>query len=243
MIPTYFRYIILKPYKNRMKVAFISDIHGNWEALETVLKEIDKMKIQTVFCVGDIVGYNANPNECVEELRKRKIQSVMGNHDYAIANLNTTWFNTYAAQAIWWTVENLKNENSKFIKSLPEKIEMKLKDYKMLIVHGSPKNPIWEYIYPIDVDNEFVKDLDYDIIVMGHTHVPFVKKIANKLVLNPGSVGQPRDSDPKASFAVLDADKFSAKIIRVDYDIETASKKIIKAGLPEFLAVRLHSGI
>ena len=226
-----------------MKIAIISDIHSNLEALETVLKEIDKMKIQTIFCVGDVVGYSANPNEVVEELRKRNITSVMGNHDYAVANLNTTWFNTYAAQAIWWTIENLKTENSKFIKSLPEKNEMKLKDYKTLIVHGSPRNPIWEYIYPIDVNSDFVKNLDYDIIVMGHTHIPFVKKVANKLVLNPGSVGQPRDSDPKASFAIIDVDKFSAKIIRLDYNIETASKKIIKAGLPEFLALRLQSGI
>ena len=226
-----------------MKIAVISDVHSNLEALEAALKEIDKMKIQNIFCAGDICGYGANPNECIEEIRRRNIQSVMGNHDYGIVNLNSSWFNEQAAKALWWTIENLEKNNLEFIKSLPEKIDVDIDGRKMLVVHGSPRNPIWEYIYPTDANATFVKDVNQDIIVVGHSHIPFIKKISDKLVLNPGSVGQPRDSNPKASFAVIDIDRFSAKNIRVNYDVETTSKKIIKAGFPEFSAMRLHGGV
>ncbi len=228
---------------NIMKLAIISDIHSNLEALETVLKEIERQKVDKIYCCGDVVGYGANPNECLEILKQRSISSVMGNHDWAVINENTNWFNVNAAQAIFWTIDNLKEDNLEFLQKFPEKSAMKVKDYRILMVHGSPRNPIWEYVYPPDVDDNFVKDLEFDIIIMGHTHIPFIKKIGKKLILNPGSVGQPRDSNPQASFAVVDIDKFSAKIVRMDYDIDKASQKIIKAGLPEFLALRLHSGI
>lgn len=226
-----------------MRIAFISDIHSNFEALKSVLDKIDSMKISKIYCVGDIVGYGSSCNEVIETLKERKVPSTLGNHEYGVLTGETAWFNIIAAEAIYWTIEHLKKENLDWLKSLKEKISLKLAGYKILLVHGSPEDSIWKYTFEENVDENFVRDLEYDVIVLGHTHIPFVKKIKNCLVLNCGSVGQSRDRDTRASFVVFDTKKFDAKIIRVSYDIKVAADKIIKAGLPEFLARRLYLGI
>lgn len=226
-----------------MLIAFISDIHANFEALKTILERIDDLEIKKIYCLGDIVGYGPDPNECIENIRGRKIPSILGNHECGVIEKNTSWFNIYAAQSIWWTIENLTEKNLNFIKTLPEKVELTLNNRRILLVHGSPNNPTWEYVYENNVDAGFVEKLNYDIIVMGHTHIPFIKKVKNKLVINPGSIGQSRDGDFRASFAIVDLKKLEAKIIRVEYDVEKVARKIIKAGLPEFLAIRLYGGI
>lgn len=226
-----------------MKIAFIGDIHSNLEALQSVLKEIEKMKISKIFCVGDIVGYGANPSECIKIIKELKIPCVKGNHDYAVVTKDTSWFNPYAATAIRWQSERLNENEINFLKNLPEKIMTTIENLKICIVHGSPKNPIWEYIYEEDVSEEFVKDLDCDILAMGHTHAPFIKRLKNNLVINVGSVGQPRDGINKASFAVFDTEKYDVKIIRSEYDIKISAEKIVKVGLPAILAQRLFLGI
>ncbi len=226
-----------------MKLAIISDVHSNLEAFEAVLQEIEKQQIDKIYCCGDVVGYGASPSKCLKLIREFHIPSVMGNHDLAVVTHNVTWFNINAAKSILLTIDDLEENDVKFILKFPERNEVVVKDHRILMVHGSPRNPIWEYVHPTYVNSDFVKDIYFDVIVMGHTHVPFVKRIGNKLILNPGSVGQPRDSNPKASFAIIDVERLFAKIIRVDYDIEKAAQKIIKFGLPDFLALRLYSGI
>jgi len=226
-----------------MEIAFISDIHSNLEAFQIVLKKIKKMKIDKIFCAGDVVGYGANPSECIKIIKDLKIPCVKGNHDYAVVSKDTSWFNPYAAGAIQWQFEQLNKIEIEFLDNLPERITMTIENLKVYMVHGSPKNPIWEYVYEENVGEEFVKELDCDILIIGHTHIPFIKKLKSCLVINAGSVGQPRDGINKASFIIFDTEKFDAKIMRLEYDIKTSAEKIIKAGLPTILAQRLFFGV
>jgi diadenosine tetraphosphatase ApaH/serine/threonine PP2A family protein phosphatase len=221
-----------------MKVALLADIHANLPALLGVLGEIKGLP---KFCAGDLVGYNPFPNEVIELVKKENITSTMGNHDLAVVTGDTSWFNHEAALAIEWTRKNLKKENRNFLKTLPRTYE---NDFYM--AHGSPRNPIDEYIYeddPAYVFGDFENYTKNDIIALGHTHVPFVKRIEEKLIFNPGSVGQPRDYDSRASYAVLDTASREVEIKRVEYEIEKTSRKITEAGLPERFAMSLFSGI
>ena len=209
-----------------MKLALISDIHGNLEALNAVLKEIKKKKIKNIYCLGDIIDYGANSNECADIIRKNKIPAVMGNHDFTAATLKgIEWFNPIAQESCRITNKLLNQINKKSLLNLPKILKIE----NMFLVHGSPKDYLHEYIYPDEADcifEEFFKIAKKQIIAMGHTHIPFVKKVNNKLILNPGSVGQPRDGNNKASFCILDNKKIEAEIIRVNYDIRKAADKI-----------------
>ena len=219
-----------------MKIAIISDIHGNLTALNTVLEEIGDMRI---LCCGDIVGYNPWPNEVIEIVINKKIASVMGNHDFATVIGNTSDFNPIAARAIEWTIEKIMEDNIEFLKSLP----LKYNDENFVIVHGSPRDQLNEYVYPEHPYIEsFLEDITQDILILGHTHIPFVKRFSDKVILNPGSVGQPRDGNPYASYAILDAEKKEVDIKRVKYDIEEVADRIIKECLPVELAMRLFHG-
>jgi len=219
-----------------VKIAVISDIHGNLIALNTVLEEIDNMKI---LCCGDLVGYNPWPNEVVEVVIDNKIISVMGNHDFATITGNTEDFNSIATGAIEWTREKIKKSNIKFLESLP----LNYKGENFLIVHGSPRDPLNEYVYlEHPYIGSFLEGIRQDILILGHTHVPFVKKFSDKVIFNPGSVGQPRDGNPKASYAILDTEKKEVEIKRVSYNIKEVADKIIKENLPEELAMRLFYG-
>lgn len=223
-----------------MKIAIIADIHANLEAFQAVLKEIKRLKIKEIYCVGDIVGYGANPNECVELVKKNKIKSIMGNHDLCAVNFEGfDWFNSSAQHAIEWTNNELTSENKNFLLKLP----LTIKEKEMFIVHGSIENPLYDYIYPYISDSYFKNIFNKNKIkklIMAHTHVPFVKKFKDKIAINPGAVGQPRDGNNKASFCILDNSK--TKILRIDYDIEKAAHKILHFGLPEHLASRLYFG-
>jgi putative phosphoesterase len=221
-----------------MKIAVIADIHSNLYALEEVLREIKRVKI---FCCGDLVGYNPFPNEVVGLIKKENIISILGNHDHAVLTGDTSWFNPIAAKAIQWTREELKEENKKFLKRLPTMHEHE----SFSMIHGSPKNPLEEYVYPDHPDYVFKDFFNYtrkDVIILGHTHVPFVRRIDNKLVFNPGGVGQPRDMDPRASYAMFDTKTKEVEIKRVEYDVEKVAKEILKKGLPGQLAFRLFQG-
>lgn len=226
-----------------MRIAFVSDIHSNHEALKAVLREIKKMKVDKIFSIGDVIGYGGSPNECIELINEKNIPSVLGNHEWAVLQQSTTWFNPVAAEAIFWTINHLDKKHLDWLKKLPERSAVRISNYKILLVHGSPQDPIFEYVFEENVDENFAKGLDYNVIVVGHTHIPFVKKIKDILIINSGSMGQPRDRNVRASFVVFDSEKFDAEIIRVEYDIKKAADKIIKSGLPPFLAQRLFLGV
>ncbi|MFD1588473.1 metallophosphoesterase family protein [Halorientalis brevis] len=227
-----------------MKIGAISDIHSNWVALNQVLNQPNINKVSDTYCAGDLVGYYAQPNEVIARIRKEKICSVKGNHDAAVVNSTPSSFSIHAKRAIDWNRRNLFNDNMDYLSSLPTQIRKFVNDRDLLIVHGSPKNPLSEYIYERDIDElflEFYFDLPPDVIVLGHTHRPFVKKVNNTLIVNPGSVGQPRDKDPRASYATINLNELSAKIHRVEYDINKIAEKTAKE-LPRALSDRLYEG-
>ena len=219
-------------------ITLISDIHSNLEALEEVLKHAKG----EIYCCGDFVGYGPDPNEVIELCIERNVKGVFGNHDYAVTD-ELHGFNTYARKAIEWTRSVLTKENMEFLRDLKFNLGIEIKGKNISFYHGSPTS-ITRYLYPIYPDSYFKQFLrDIDILVLGHTHIPMIKKIDKKIVLNPGSVGQPRDGDPRASLFFLDPEKMEIKAKRVEYNIESVRKKIIKNRLPDFLWERLYSGI
>ncbi len=220
------------------EIAIISDIHSNLTALRSVLREISGMKI---FCCGDLVGYYPFPNEVVEIIRKKNVVSIMGNHDNAVITGDTSWFNPIAAEAIEWTRSKISSENLGFLKSLP-----RIHENDFFMVHGSPRNELEEYVYedyPLEILKSFFDYTKRDSMILGHTHVPFVKKIDGKLLFNPGSIGQPRDGDPRATYAIFDIDAKSVAMERVDYDRDEVANAVEKNGLPMPLAHRLYFGL
>lgn len=224
-----------------MEIAFISDIHSNFEALSAVMIDIKKRNITKIFCAGDIVGYGANPNECINELIRNNVTLVQGNHDYNALTLSELYlFNDFAREALMWTNKQLTEQSKEFLSSLPKFFNKEC----FYLVHGSPKDPIHEYMYPFlpDLESQFLL-INKNVLVTGHTHLPLIKKFKNnKILINPGSVGQPRDGDKRASYAIYDTSTNDAKIVRVEYDIIKAMKKIVDNKLPRFLAERLETG-
>jgi putative phosphoesterase len=220
-----------------MLLALISDIHSKFPALRAGLETIDGTGAERVLCCGGVVGYNSFPSECFNELRKRRIESVMGNHDYAALTDDTHGFTEHASAAIEWTRKNFETGK---LASLRERIE----DEGMLLTHGSPRN-MFEYVYP-DTPVAYLENLieeRKDYIILGHTHIPMVLHTGKGLFINPGSVGQPRDGDPRASFALLDTDEKKVEFHRVEYDIDKTAENNRRAELPEFLSGRLYRGI
>ncbi|HVY55868.1 MAG TPA: metallophosphoesterase family protein [Thermodesulfobacteriota bacterium] len=238
-----------------MRYAIISDIHANLEALLAVLDEIDKCGADCVICLGDIVGYGASPNECVEVIKERQILSLTGNHDKAACGLTEPIdFNPLARRAVLWTREALTPGNREFLRSLPE--EGTAGDF--MIVHGAPSDPDRYILSEYDAEEEFPLLGDHRLCFFGHTHVRILYSLSGEGVgvsrdervrllggasclVNPGSVGQPRDRDPRAAFLIYD-DRGEVEFRRVAYPIETAMKKIIESGLDRFLAERLSLG-
>jgi putative phosphoesterase len=219
-------------------ITLISDIHSNLEALEEVLK----YSKGDIFCCGDFVGYGPNPNEVIQLCISKGVKGVFGNHDYAVI-AKLMGFNVYAQMAIEWTKSVLNKESIEFLKELKFNINLRIGDRRISIYHGSPTS-VTQYIYPDYPDSYFETFLrDIDILVLGHTHIPMIKNIGEKLVLNPGAVGQPRDGNPKASIILLDPEKMKIEEKRVEYNIEEVRKKIIKNRLPNFLWERLYSGL
>ncbi len=259
-----------------MRIALISDIHGNLEALQTVLADIDR-QIDTkagdrIWCLGDIIGYGPNPVECVELVAQRCDWSLLGNHDYA-ALYEPTNFNRAAEQAAYWTREQFEAEtqrNQQRGSRLWEflgKLRVRVKEGPFLAVHGSPRKPINEYIFPEDGPRSQRMQPIFDrfewICLVGHTHVPgvfitddFVKvadmpestftfREGEKVIVNPGSVGQPRDTIPEASYAIMEVDDRprSVKFFRIPYDIDAVKAKIFSIEkLDNWLGERLTQG-
>ena len=234
-----------------MIIVLISDIHSNLEALEAVWDEIKHADV--ILCMGDLVGYGASPNEVVEFVRKqmkrRSFLCVRGNHDNAIA-FGAEWsFNPYARHAVRWHQWVMKVENIEFLRRLPvRQLFTDNTGRSYLLIHGSPRGPLDEYLFPWLPEEEFKAVLSYlrqDDLLVGHTHVPMLKVIEGRRIINPGSVGQPRDGDWRASYAVIDTERKppdNVEFHRVEYDVREAARKIREAGLPRFLADRLFEG-
>ena len=239
-----------------MWIAVLSDIHANLAALEAVrdaLPEVDE-----IWVLGDIVGYGPQPNEVIAALQEMGARSVMGNHDgAAIGQVDAGWFNPDAARAIGWTSEVIDENARAYLATLPEV----RRDGDLTAVHGSPRDPTWEYITGPDVAGANLAAFDTRICLHGHTHVPIVFRAdqdrvdvvaatpgspvtirEGRLLLNPGSVGQPRDGDPASSFVVLDTEAGSADFHRVSYDIELTQRLMRGVDLPQRLVERLRYG-
>lgn len=233
-----------------MRLAIISDIHANLEALTKSLELIDHMGVDEIVCLGDVVGYGANPNECIEVLRERCSFILRGNHDAAAVDLSAAeTFTTNARFSAVWTNKILGKENKDFLGGLPYTQERE----KSLYVHATPCNPQeWEYILT-EYDAKFsFRCFEQVVCFIGHTHAPAIfdedgkaKMIRrdSRAIVNVGSVGQPRDGNPKLSFGVFDSERWEYENIRSAYDIKGASQKIEDAGLPRGLAERLWVGI
>ncbi|MHA2175077.1 MAG: metallophosphoesterase family protein [Candidatus Hodarchaeales archaeon] len=249
-------------------LAVISDLHSNLNAYNAVLSHLEEnfQEITEILCPGDLVGYGPHPQTIIEAvLSNEKITAVTkGNHDHAIggggrdiANIESyvANFNPYAQLAIKWQVEILSTELKTFLYQLPHTrtcLHQSFTNKQIGLIHGSPNFPLDEYILPNTPAQKslfpFMELIDLKVLIMGHTHIPFIDKSIIEsssevlLMLNPGSVGQPRDKDPRASYAVIDLEEMSAEIIRVDYDIEATYQELLIVGLPEFLGERLKSG-
>jgi predicted phosphodiesterase len=240
-----------------MKYAVISDIHGNREALEAVLKEIRRRKAERCFCLGDLVGYNADPGWCLEKVRELKIPTVRGNHDSAAADPRELEnFTELARRAMEWTIPRLQPEAIAFLGSLP----LVRTGDGVTIFHSSLKDPAgWRYIFTPEEARPSLRMLETPIGFFGHSHRPGFFRLrgrkvsflpgaearlepGDRMLVNPGSVGQPRDRDPRAAFAVYDRDRGSVEIVRVEYPVRRAQRKIREAGLLPRLADRLARG-
>lgn len=243
-----------------MRYAVISDIHSNLEALSAVLDRLAGMKVDVTYCLGDIVGYNANPNECIDILRSEGIRCLMGNHDSRAAGLEEPDdFNPSAARAVLWTREQLTPENRQFLHDLPREIQAA----GIVLMHGSLHDTDEYILTANDVRDQFraLRELSSPTLIgfFGHTHVRAAFSLSNGAILieqdenirfsddrsyliNPGSVGQPRDGDPRAAFVVYDPDARELSFHRAEYDIKACQDKIIRAGLPPRLAERLAIG-
>lgn len=237
-----------------MKIAVISDIHSNIEALKAVLRDIEKKQVDTVICTGDLVGYCAHPNEVIDLLRKRKIKCVMGNYDDAVGNIRPVCGCDYkdeksreiGERSLAWTVEHVSPKNKEYLRNLPREIYLLIKSFVIQIVHGSPRQ-LNEYLFE-NTDSRYIEELLHesktDVLICGHTHVPYYKAINhNKHIINAGSVGRPKHGDPLALYAVVEIDdELKAALYKVPYDYEKTAAAIISAGLPEEFAAELRTG-
>jgi putative phosphoesterase len=218
-----------------MDVAVISDIHSNLVALEAVLD--DMPPVDAYVCAGDVVGYGPWPAECLETVRELDAPTVMGNHDRAVATDSAFAFNSMAKAGVDYAREHLSDEQTDWLYDLP--IERRECDGRVKLVHGHPDDPD-RYTYPAMFNRDMLGN--EDVLVMGHTHVQAAKEYDEGIVMNPGSVGQPRDGDPRAAYAVLDLDAMTVEERRVEYDIDAVESAVADAGLPEQIGSRLHQG-
>ncbi len=227
-----------------MKLGIISDVHANLEALDAVLKRFEVEKVDQIVCLGDVVGYGADPNACIERVRSVAAITVLGNHDAALTgHTPVAYFNSYARTGVEWTSRVITDENLQFLKGLP----LSHIDDHMLFVHSTPKDPsAWNYIHEFsEAEPQFSYMSEGMTAFIGHSHVPtrFDHPSRKKSIINVGSVGQPRDRDPRACCGCYDSVTNSFEWLRETYDVQEAARKIRAAGLPEYLAVRLFIGM
>ena len=224
-----------------MRIALLADIHSNLLALEAVLGTMKEKGIQKVLNAGDIVGYGPRPNEVIDLVRRSDFLSIRGNHDHAVLIGEYGWFNESAATAAKWTAGVIGASNSHYLGRLKREEIIRIEGKSIGMFHGSPEDPN-EYVLDESRAEELLRKTDYDVIVCGHTHSPMKVRIGKRLFINPGSVGQPRDFNPDASFSILDLDTMESEIIRIGYEVSAVQCDMLKIGLPRPLASRLSEG-
>ncbi|MFC1645719.1 metallophosphoesterase family protein [Candidatus Omnitrophota bacterium] len=241
-----------------MRYAIFSDIHSNLEAFEGVLSAYEKEGIDKYLCVGDIVGYGANPKECIQIIRDKKITTVAGNHDWASSGrFDVTYFNPRAREAVHWTRKQLNTSEIDYINNL----DLIYKEEGFCLVHGTLIKPErFEYLFELTDTKAAFEAMQSDLCFIGHTHSPVIfskdgEEITygkenniniepnKQYIINVGSVGQPRDGDSRCCYCIYDSDNKLFQIKRIKYDIESAQKKILDAGLPSTFANRLIVGL
>ena len=243
-----------------MRALIVSDLHSNLEAFRAVLADVaTRGGFGEVWCLGDTVGYGPDPVETIELLKQHDHISVVGNHDLAaVGRLSTRDFNSHAAQAAHWTASQPSQPRVQFLSELPEVVRRG--DFTLL--HGSLRYPVMEYLISIESAIGTFKLLESPFCLVGHSHIPFICReedsgcsfepfpegeailLGNeRLIINPGGVGQPRDRDPRPSYAVYDSDEGTIQRHRVSYEIPATQEKMRLAGLPEWLILRLDMGV
>jgi diadenosine tetraphosphatase ApaH/serine/threonine PP2A family protein phosphatase len=244
-----------------VRVAILTDIHSNLPALEAVLSAIDEAGLERRWCLGDVVGYGAQPDECAKLVSERCELSLVGNHDLAVTGeISSDVFSASAAAAVEWTRANADAATIEFLRSLrPDNT-----DQEVGLYHASPRDPVWEYVLAVDQARDCMAAQSARVSLIGHSHVALwfsdgsgppggngggqaeggkeLDVSSDRWLLNPGSVGQPRDGDPRAAWVELDTDEWKATYRRVEYDIDRAAEAIRDAGLPDLLAERLYIG-
>jgi len=245
-----------------LRVAVLSDIHANRQALEAVLDAVEEVGVDQVWCLGDLVGYGADPDACTALARERCDTCLVGNHDLALLGaLDISTFSEAAAAAVAWTREQVSEDTLEFLATL----EPTASQNGVGLSHASPRDPVWEYVLSTDQAEAGLDALEERVGLIGHSHIalyfmraPGVRRgyaqgaqatdgaeieiDEGEWLLNPGSVGQPRDGDPRAAWMELDTERWAARYHRVPYDIEAAAAAIRAAGLPDVLAERLEVG-
>lgn len=225
-----------------MRYAIISDVHSNIHALESVFRDKEEQGADVVICAGDLVGYCPFPNEVVSGLRESGAVCIAGNHDRAVVNLDPTGMNPLAANAVFWTAKHISDENMAFLKKLRPQATLNFAGTPAAMFHGSPRMDD-EYVFEEDANAELLHLAKVQLVISGHTHVPYVKRLPEGILLNPGSVGQPRDGDWRASYIIYDERGQRTDLRRIEYPVQEAAKAVIAAGLPDYLGARLLSGI
>ncbi|MFL5970718.1 MAG: metallophosphoesterase family protein [Gaiellaceae bacterium] len=240
-----------------MRVAVISDVHANYHALEAVLEEIDAAHVDAVWCLGDTVGYGPRPNDCCESVERRADVCLVGNHDLVVlGELTVSDFNDEAAAAALWTSQVLTQPSRTFLESLKPAGEANGAD----LFHASARDPVWEYILTEEAARATLELSNADLVLVGHSHVALALtldddgvsgglasggaeyELDGRWLLNPGSVGQPRDGDARAAWLLLDLQRRFASFRRVAYSIEETQSEMRERGLPRALAARLEHG-
>ena len=240
-----------------MRVAIVSDIHGNLHALEAVLEAIDRDAPDAIWCLGDLVGYGPRPNRCCAVVAERADFCLIGNHDLAVlGRLDLDEFQPDAAVAARWTTAALEDEPRAYLESLGASGERE----GVGLFHASPRDPIWEYVLSSEVADASMAAASQELVLVGHSHVALYYRVSDgtllpagddtqlelsddRWLLNPGSVGQPRDTDPRAAWLLVDLEGRRASFHRVEYDVAKTQQEIRDRGLPEALAARLEFGV
>jgi putative phosphoesterase len=230
-----------------MRIVILSDIHSNLDALEAVVKTLPTY--DELYCLGDIVGYGPQPNEVIEGLQQLRPTTVlMGNHDYAVVTGDVEGFSSNAAKAVKWTRGVISEAGLGYLAALKPSARIERQGKTLALFHGSPRDPLTEYVFPgipEFVVRSFVEMAAAEIVLLGHTHMPMMYRFDGSILANCGSVGQPRDGDRRASFGLLTIAQgdVTFEVQRVEYDIGSVAGKIIRSGLPGFLADRLYIGV
>jgi len=242
-----------------MLYAVLADIHANLAAFEAVLGDIDKKGgVDEIWCLGDIVGYGPDPCRCIELLRKYNHVCVVGNHDLAVVGrIDLSYFNPDAATACRWTMDQLGQDEIDYLENLPQTLEKG----DFLLAHGSPAEPVMEYVLSASIAAKNFEFFQEPYCLVGHTHAPAAFKEEDgeclpiglspgiglvlgksRMIINPGGLGQPRDGDPRASYAIYDSEGKIFRLYRIPYDIGATQDRMMQAGLPVHLTTRLEAG-